>query len=168
MMKKSFISYIVFNILLAFGLQLKASEGERKELEKKERQEVIKVFEVNEKLHNSFYDYQAKKVVRNAEKLAQAMEGISNPEVKNLLKYSQKKLKEISASKDKKANSQIYHMVSMALIHVLNQYDLGDTYNAYSCPMVKKKWVQNSKKKNKVHNPYASNMPHCGSKDTAY
>ena len=51
---------------------------------------------------------------------------------------------------------------------VVNTYDVGKKYNAYSCPMVKKKWVQNSKKMAKVHNPYAPNMPHCGSKDTSH
>lgn len=54
----------------------------------------------------------------------------------------------------------------MALIHIVNKYDLGSKYNAYSCPMVKKKWLQNSDKMAKVHNPYAAGMPHCGSQDT--
>lgn len=42
----------------------------------------------------------------------------------------------------------------MALIHIINTYDVGENYNAYSCPMTNKKWVQNSKKLNMVSNPY--------------
>ena len=65
-------------------------------------------------------------------------------------------------------NNENYHIVSSALIFVINKYDLGSEYNAYSCPMVKKKWIQNSKKMTKVHNPYAAGMPHCGSQDSSH
>ena len=65
-------------------------------------------------------------------------------------------------------NNQNYHLTSMALIHIVNTYDVGNEYNAYSCPMVKKKWLQNSKKMAKVHNPYAPNMPHCGGQDSNF
>jgi hypothetical protein len=45
---------------------------------------------------------------------------------------------------------------------------VGEGYNEYTCPMVKKKWVQNSKKRARVHNPYAPEMPHCGGQVTEY
>ena len=84
---------------------------------------------------------------------------------KKLLKFSQGKLKEIKSDSSKKDNNQRYHLVSMALIHVLNKYDIGNDYAAYTCPMVQKKWIQNSKKIAKVHNPYSDKMPHCGAKE---
>ena len=83
-----------------------------------------------------------------------------------LLTFSKTKLDQIKASNDREDNNQNYHLVSMALIHVVKEYDVGSKYNAYSCPMVKKKWLQNSKKISKVHNPYAPEMPHCGSQDS--
>ena len=57
--------------------------------------------------------------------------------------------------------------VSKALVHIVRTYDVGK-YNAYSCPMVKKVWVQNSAKQDGVQNPYAPEMPACGTKDTSF
>ena len=102
----------------------------------------------------------------NAKKLQNSIGKVKNEEIKKLLSFSQKKLSEIKSDRDRKENNQTYHLVSMALIHIMNKYDVGDKYNAYSCPMVKKKWIQNSKKTSKVHNPYMAGMPHCGSQDS--
>jgi hypothetical protein len=107
-------------------------------------------------------------VESNAMNLKKAIDAIEDKEVAKLLNFSKGKLKEIKASNDREVNNKNYHLVSMALIHIVNKYDVGSKYNAYSCPMVKKKWVQNSSKMAKVHNPYAPNMPHCGSKDSRY
>jgi hypothetical protein len=96
------------------------------------------------------------------------MNAIENGETKKLLKFSIEKLGELKSDTERETNNQNYHLVSMALIHLVNTYDLGDAYNAYSCPMVKKKWVQNSKKMARVHNPYAPGMPHCGTQDSEY
>jgi hypothetical protein len=74
----------------------------------------------------------------------------------------------MNAKTSREENNQNYHLVSMALIYIVNTYDVGPKYNAYSCPMVKKKWLQNSKKLAKIHNPYAPHMPHCGSQDTNF
>ena len=50
----------------------------------------------------------------------------------------------------------------MALIYVINTYDISDDYAPFTCPMVKKKWIQNVKNKPQVRNPYAPEMPQCG------
>ncbi|POB13408.1 DUF3347 domain-containing protein [Halobacteriovorax sp. DA5] len=132
------------------------------------KKEVVKVLELNETLHASFFEYDGAKVEEAAKKLSTAIDKISDEKIKKLLTFSKTKLSEIQASKTTAENNQSYHLVSMALIHIINTYDVGEKYNAYSCPMVKKKWVQNSSKQDKVHNPYASNMPHCGQKDTKF
>ena len=59
-------------------------------------------------------------------------------------------------------------MVSSALAHVLSKYDLGSDYNVYYCPMVRKKWIQNSTKHAGVKNPYAPEMPNCGRKESSF
>ena len=141
-------------------------KSSRKTLSEGTKKSVVNALEANEELHNSFFKYDGKKVEAAAKKLKSAIEGIDDAELSKLLKFSKTKLGEIKASSSRDDNNQNYHLVSMALIHVVNTYDVGSKYNAYSCPMVKKKWVQNSKKMAKVHNPYAPNMPHCGSKDT--
>lgn len=145
-----------------------SKKGARKSLDAKAKASVVKALEANEELHSAFFKYDGQKVEASAKKLKAAIDKIDNAEISKLLKFSKTKLGEISSSKSRDDNNQNYHLVSMALIHVVNTYDVGSKYNAYSCPMVKKKWIQNSKKVAKVHNPYAPNMPHCGSKDSNY
>ena len=101
-------------------------------------------------------------------KLQKAIDGIKDKEISKLLSYSKNKLSEIKATIDREVNNKNYNLVSMALIHVVSKYDVGNDYNAYSCPMVKMKWIQNTSKVSEVHNPYAPNMPNCGSQDSNY
>ena len=144
----------------------KMKKGDRKSLSEAAKKSVLSALEANEALHSSFFKYDAKAVESNAMKLKKAIDAIEDKEVAKLLKFSKSKLSEIKASNDRDTNNKNYHLVSMALIHIVNKYDVGSKYNAYSCPMVKKKWVQNSSKMAKVHNPYAPEMPHCGSQDS--
>ncbi len=144
----------------------KMKKGDRKSLSEAAKKSVVSALEANEALHSSFFKYDAKAVESNAMKLKKAIDAIEDKEVAKLLNFSKNKLSEIKASNDRETNNKNYHIVSMALIHIVNKYDVGSKYNAYSCPMVKKKWVQNSSKMAKVHNPYAPNMPHCGSQDS--
>jgi hypothetical protein len=145
-----------------------SKSGSRAKVSENTKKQLLKVFSANEKLHNSFFNYDGKEVEKNAASLKSEISAISDKKISKLLQFSVKKLDEVKASNKQDTNNQNYHLISMALIHILKTYDIGDKYNAYSCPMVKKKWIQNSKSKDKVHNPYASNMPHCGSKDTFY
>lgn len=146
----------------------KMKKGDRKSLSEAAKKSVISALEANEALHSSFFKYDAKAVESNAMKLKKAIDAIEDKEVAKLLNFSKTKLSEIKASNDRETNNKNYHLVSMALIHIVNKYDVGSKYNAYSCPMVKKKWVQSSSKMAKVHNPYAPNMPHCGSQDSQH
>lgn len=145
-----------------------AKKTGRKSLNDASKKTVITMLEKNEKLHAAFFTYDAKAVEKNATELKNAMDAIKDEEVSKLLKFSKTKLSEIKASNDREVNNQNYHIVSSALIYIVNMFDVGPKYNAYSCPMVKKKWVQNSKKMAKVHNPYAPEMPHCGTQDSHY
>ncbi len=142
------------------------AKGTRKKLDDKTKKELLTAFEINEALHASFFKYDAFMVETNAKRLADAFAKVSNKEIAGFLSFPKTKLGQITAKTDRKVNNQNYHLVSMALIGILKRYDLGSTYNAYSCSMVQKQWVQNSTKMNRVHNPYAPYMPHCGSKDS--
>ncbi len=140
----------------------------RELLEDKIKREMITMFEKNETLHQAFFNYNGQNIEEASKGLLEALGKISNKEISKLLKFSSQKLSEINASKSQEENNQNYHLISMALIHLINKYDLGPGYNAYSCPMVKKKWVQNDKKTTEIQNPYHSGMPHCGTKDTRF
>lgn len=132
----------------------------------RQKKEVLEVLKANEELHASFVDYDGEKVEAASKKVVKAIEAVNDKEIKKLLAFSKGKLAEIKVKRDRKDNNQSYHQFSMAVIHIVNTYDVGKEYNAYSCPMVKKKWVQNTSKDKKVNNPYASGMPHCGNQDT--
>ena len=144
------------------------TQTKRKTLSPEVKKSLLFVLEKNETLHRAFFNYNGKRVETQAKNLQKAIAAIQDKEMAKLLEFSQKKLKEIKASKERDLNNQNYHIVSMALIYLVNQYDLGDKYNAYSCPMIKKKWIQNSKQIAQIHNPYAPEMPHCGTQDTHY
>tara|TARA_R110002072_G_scaffold534_6_gene4085 strand:+ start:258011 stop:258571 length:561 start_codon:yes stop_codon:yes gene_type:complete len=150
------------------GHSHKEHDKKRMSLSKEAKASIVSVLEANEQLHASFFNYDAKKVEENAKNLKEKINSIQDKKLAKLLKFSKVKLSEITAKSSREENNDNYHLVSMALIHVVNKYDVGEKYNAYSCPMVKKKWVQNSKKSNKINNPYAPNMPHCGSKDSNF
>jgi hypothetical protein len=126
--------------------------------------EVLDALAANEELHSSFFKYKASEVEVNAKKLSEKISKISNKEISKLLAFANTKLSTIKSKSKRADNNEAYHIASMALINVINTYNLGDKYKGYVCPMVKKKWVQNTSKMEKVHNPYAPYMPHCGSK----
>lgn len=145
-----------------------SDKSSRESLTPAVRESVISVLEVNSDLHRAFFDYNGQSVEEKAVQLREAIEAISDEEISKLLSFSKVKLSEIKAENTRKTNNKNYHLVSMALIYIINKYDLGSKYNAYSCPMLKKKWIQNSETMPKLHNPYASTMPHCGSQDSHY
>ena len=156
----------ILGLLLITNFAFAATE--RVKLPEQTKMEVIGVLKVNENLHASFFKYNAKEVEQKAKELAQAIDKINDPQIKKLLNFSKSKVNQIKSTEGRKKNNELYNMVSMALTHLINKYDLGKDYNVYSCPMVKKKWVQNSTEMKKVHNPYAPNMPHCGEMLTNY
>lgn len=164
------MSLLIFNATASNGHnhEVKHVENKRVQLSKESKSSLIKVLKANEALHLSFFTYDSNLVEKNAKILNDAISEVKDKEIIKLLAFSKKKLSQIKSTSDREANNKNYNIVSMALIYIINKYDVGSQYNAYSCSMVKKKWVQNSEKIAKVHNPYAPEMPHCGSKDTAY
>ncbi len=170
---------LIFILGLSLSQSVYASSSEHKDhtkvekpnrisLNEKDKKDVLQVLELNHALHSSFFTYVATEVEVKAKALSNKIDQIENKEIAKLLNYSKNKLLEIKRDKEREENNKSYHLVSMALIYIVNKYDVGSKYNAYSCPMVKKKWVQNSVKMSKVHNPYAPEMPHCGSQDSKH
>ncbi|MBT6325368.1 MAG: DUF3347 domain-containing protein [Bdellovibrionales bacterium] len=164
-MKKILIKSL---LVFCFIITVSNANEKRKELKPATKKNVIAVLSVNESLHSAFFTYSGKLVEKEARNLIEKINDIKNEEISKLLQFSKSKLSEIKEANERDKNDQSYHSVSMALIHIVNKYDLGSKYNAYSCPMVKKKWIQNSEKMSKVHNPYAPGMPHCGLQDSKY
>lgn len=143
-------------------------QSARKTLSEKEKNEVRALLEANDALHSAFFTFDPQSIETKAAQVVTAIQELSNAEVKQKMMYSLEKLKGFRAGVKREELNQSYHEVSMALIHLITTYDVGEGFNAYSCPMVKKKWLQNTAKKKKIQNPYAPEMPACGSKDTRF
>jgi len=137
-------------------------------LDLKAKAELVRVLEANEKLHAGFFTYKAGVVEEAAKNLRKVVRAVSNTKTRMLLKDALKPLDQIKAKNKREANNVAYHKASLVLAGMVNSYDVGSSYNVYSCPMVKKTWIQNSKKQLRTHNPYAPEMPHCGGRDTDY
>ncbi len=140
----------------------------RQKLSESTKGSILKVLESNEKLQSSFFKYDTQKIEDNAKELQASIEKIDDQKIKKLLKFSVTKLSLMTKNSSRKDNNQNYHLVSMALIHLINTYEVGGDYNAFSCPMVKKKWIQNTSKNKTVNNPYAPKMAMCGSQDSKF
>lgn len=140
----------------------------RVELSGADKAEVLKVLKQNESLHTNFFTYNAKLVEEDAAELKKIIDGLKNSEFQKLLKDTSVELGKIKAANKREDNNITYHKVSLGLIKLIEKYNPGARYNSYSCPMVAKKWVQNSTDMLRVHNPYAPEMPHCGQRDTDY
>lgn len=154
-------------LIITFFLFISTSFAKtRIKLEPKLQKSVINVLNKNEALHASFFTYNAKEVENNAKEVIKAINKVPKSVISKKLAFAKTKLKELESTKSREINNESYSIASTALVHIVNTYNVGPEYNSYSCPMVKKKWVQNSKKKLRTHNPYAPEMPHCGQRDT--
>jgi len=123
---------------------------------------MLKVLEKNESLHHSFFSYNAKAVEDATKELLKF--SITNKEKaldSDLLKVRES-LEKISAKQTQEENKKQYGLANIYFVKIINKYDLGEKYQAYYCPMVRKKWVQNTQKGVDVQNPYDASMPDCG------
>ncbi|MDA8792735.1 hypothetical protein N9N67_05785 [Bacteriovoracaceae bacterium] len=159
--------FIIISTLVSCQSEEK-NKNERAKISPEVKQEIINLFQTNESLHSSFFDYNAEQVEKSALELKMVISKIKSEQVNKILLNSVNLLSEIKAINEREQNNITYHKISLELITLLKSIDLGSIYNAYSCPMVKKKWVQNSQKKKRVHNPYDPSMPYCGAQDTRY
>lgn len=151
----------------AYGRE-KEVPAPRKVISTSLKNKLLKVLRVNEDLHGAFFKYNAKNVEKYAKQLRISIEKIKDASISKKTKPVIKNLISIKASAERKSNNESYYMVSKVLTQLVKAYNLGSKYDVYSCPMVKKEWVQNSEKKVRVHNPYAPEMPYCGTRDTYY
>lgn len=126
------------------------------------KSELSAVMKNYETLHSAFFTYDGGKVELAANELSKTILKISDQKIKKKLEFALKQLTEIKVSNDRKNNNDYFHSVSLALMHVLKAHGGDNKYHGYTCPMVKKKWIQNTEKNSRVMNPYAPEMPHCG------
>lgn len=141
---------------------------QRKELSTQVQGQLRGVYRSNSELYQLFVDENYEEVKKQAEKVAQSIEKIENEDVAQLLDFTKKNLRDLGGDLDVDVLQEAYSMISTALIHVLKTYDIGPGYNAYYCPMVEKRWIQNSLKVTQIQNPYDKSMRQCGDQETSF
>ena len=160
--------YKIFCTLLISLSCLQAVHAARAKIADGDKAELMTLLKSYEGLFDAFFNYDSKKVEEQAKKLQQDISTVKSAELKKNLESPKAKLLEIKSTSDREVNNQNMHLVSMALIYLVNKFDIGNDYNVYACPMVQKKWIQNSKRLTRVTNPYDPSMPNCGSQVTEY
>ena len=158
-----FKSVILFMVLSLFSLA-----SARTSMGPEVKKQVIDVLTAGDQLHESFFQYDSTKVEQAAKVVMSNIEKIKSAEIASLLKVTKEKLASIKKDASEEANKENFYIVSLGLGNIVRKYDVGGKWNVYSCPMVKKKWVQNSQKHPNIQNPYAAAMANCGSKDTNF
>lgn len=143
-------------------------EFDRKELSMDVKSQLREVYRRNDKLYQLFVEEKYDQVEEQAKKVAKAIESIEDSDVTQLLNFTKKNLRDLEGELDVDVMQEAYSMISTALIHVLKTYDIGPGYNAYYCPMVKKRWVQNSMEVTEIQNPYDKSMRMCGDQETNF
>lgn len=145
-----------------------SEEFDRKKLSMDVKTQLREVYRRNDKLYQLFVDEKYDQVKKQAEEVALAIEKIESEDVTQLLNFTKKNLRDLEGELDLDVLHEAYSMISTALIHVLKTYDVGPGYNAYYCPMVKKRWVQNSMEVSDIQNPYDKSMRMCGDQETSF
>lgn len=143
-------------------------DSARQQLSMDVKSQLREVYRRNDKLYQLFMQERYDQVEGQAKQVARAIEKIENPDVTQLLDFTKKNLRDLDGELEVEVLQEAYSMISTALIHVLKTYDIGPGFNAYYCPMVKKRWVQNSMEVTQVQNPYDKTMRKCGDQETHF
>lgn len=168
-MIKTFFSLFIFTLLLTSSFQTSfAQDDGRRAISVSLKEQVTSLLEKNEQVHASMFNYKKEDLKKAVVTFKKRALEIKDKEVQKYLEPAIKASSELLKNKTKEEDNESYHRLSLALVKLVELYKIGSTYNIYYCPMVKKRWVQNSTKMRKVHNPYAPEMPHCGGQITEF
>lgn len=117
----------------------------------------------NDVLHDKFYQYNAVEIEAQKDDVAKLIAKFNGHEqILDLLKKSSVPLSKISKSSTEAENKKQFSIFNSVIVRIISDYEVDDKYKAYYCPMVRKKWVQDTAKKAGVNNPYDASMPDCG------
>jgi hypothetical protein len=161
-------------LLLSFNMMASDSSHSEMKMEKKKnlmsvsaevKSQVLAAFASYDKLHSAFFKYDAKKIEAESKILLGLLNNISDRKLVSLLDKANvfAFLSAIKASNKKAVNNSLLDNTSKKLNElILSKFNIGNDYQAYYCPMVKKDWIQNTKESKDVRNPYSADMPSCG------
>lgn len=160
-------------IILVMLLTIAAAFGEttpslkRTNLTENETKVVLEVLQKNDVLFNAFLKKDPKAVAIAAAALRDV---VSKSEAKALaeVKKTIGDLNKINAANSQEKNLASYEAFNNSLIKVVTTYNVGNKFNIFNCPMVKKSWIQNVDTNKDIRNVYAMEMLECGSQETHF
>ena len=170
-MKFFLLSVLVLSLPLSS--QVRASEkkitdvSSRRTISADDKAAMISVLTKNDSLFNSFLKRDKAQIEKNASELLTFVKNSQSPLLVGV-KKDLDPLSSIKSSKTMEENVSAYGKFLVPLITVVQSYDVGGKFNVFTCPMVKKSWIQNIEVNKEVKNVYAMDMLECGSQDTHY
>lgn len=139
----------------------------RKAIDSKDKVQIIEILKKNDLLFNAFLKKESGTIEKSAKDLL-ALVSQSQSTLLKETKAQASNLAKIKSSNSNESNLQAYETFLNPLIKVVQANDIGGKYNIYSCPMVKKSWIQDTDVNKDVKNVYAMDMLECGTKDTQF
>lgn len=143
------------------------SEVKRQSISSKDESVLSEILEKNDLLYNSFLKKDKDLIEKYAKELS-ALVSTADIPIVNQVKAKVSDLNSIKSSSKNEDNLKAYESFLYPLIILVQQYDVGGKYNIFSCPMVKKSWIQDLKTNKDVRNVYVMDMLECGSQDTHF
>lgn len=139
----------------------------RKPLKAAEKAAVTNILNKNDELFNAFLKKDNALIEKSAKALAEATSQNKIGLLKDI-QIEAGKLSSIKASKSREANMETYETFLRPLIKFVQTYEVDKKFNIFSCPMVKKSWIQDTSVNKDVRNVYAMEMLECGTQDTKF
>lgn len=143
------------------------SQAKRKALQSNDKAQLTEILAKNDSLFNAFLKKDNALIVKNAKELAGLVVKSDGPILKEL-KAKVYSLEGIKSSNKNEDNLKAYEAFLNPLIAIVQQYEVAGKYNVFSCPMVKKSWIQDTEVNKDVKNVYATDMLECGTQDTRF
>jgi hypothetical protein len=143
------------------------SKISRRNLNATDKDVVIGLLKKNDELLNAFLKKDSKGVEKIAIELNKQLSK-SNAEVLNSTKKQASKLLELKATNSNEKNLVSYEQFLKPLVEVVKANDVGNKFNIFYCPMVKKSWIQDIEVNKDVKNVYAMDMLECGTQETHF
>lgn len=143
------------------------SQAKRKTLQRNDKALVTEILAKNDSLFNAFLKKDNALIEKNAKELAGLVVKSQSTILKEV-KANVFSLETIKSSNKNEDNLKAYEAFLNPLVAIVQQYEVAGKYNVFSCPMVKKSWIQDTKINKDVKNVYAMDMLECGSQDTHF
>lgn len=145
------------------------TKDQKTALEKEVEEQALKIFAANFQLHQAFVKDDVELIQQQAVNLREVTTQAiaAQPTLVALAKVDDT-LKLMATQKEVEELTTSFGQVNLVLVDYLLAHELSGAYNVYYCPMVDKRWIQDSAQVLEVQNPYALYMLKCGTKETSF